>query len=104
MFTFRRARRYRHCHRKWLSLPANCQVNDGKWAGNIHGGKVRMLGPWGDRLERRVSRRVAITLVITLSVVVGATSYALVVHLTRGNAPSACPHRPDSGTSLLSGP
>jgi hypothetical protein len=63
-----------------------------------------MLGPWGDRLERRVSRRAAITLVITLSVVVGATSYALVVHLTRGNAPSACRHRPDSGTSLLSGP
>jgi hypothetical protein len=68
------------------------------------GGKYRMLGPWGDRLERRVSRRVAITLVITLSVAVGASSYALVVHLTRGNAPAACRRRPDSGTSLLSGP
>jgi hypothetical protein len=64
-----------------------------------------MLGPWSDRLGRRISHRAAIALVITLSVLVGATSYAFVGYLHPSAAgPSACRRQPISGTSVLSGP
>jgi len=63
-----------------------------------------MLGQWSDRLRRRISHRAAITLVITLSVLVGATSYAFVGYLHPSAAgPSACRRQPISATSVLSG-
>jgi hypothetical protein len=63
-----------------------------------------MLGPWSDRLRRRISRRTAIAIVITMSVLVGATSYAFVGYLHPSAAgPSACRRQPISGTSVLSG-
>jgi hypothetical protein len=63
-----------------------------------------MLGPWSDRLGRRISHRTAIALVITLSVLVGATSYAFVGYLHPSAAgPSACRRQPITGTSVLSG-
>jgi hypothetical protein len=62
-----------------------------------------MLVPWGDRLGRPgISRRAAITLVVTLSVLAGVTSYAF--YLSRAAAPSACRRQPAAGTSVVSGP
>jgi hypothetical protein len=60
-----------------------------------------MLGPWSDRLGRRIPHRAAVALVITLSVLVGATSYAFIG--PSGPGPSACRRQPISGTSVLSG-
>ncbi len=62
-----------------------------------------MLGPWGDLFARRISRRASITLVIVLSVLVGAISYASVGYLDRVDTASACARRPVSGTSVLPG-
>lgn len=63
-----------------------------------------MLGQWSDRLRRRISHRAAIALVISLSVLVGAASYAFVGYLHPSAAgPSACKRQPISGTSVLSG-
>jgi hypothetical protein len=63
-----------------------------------------MLGQWSDRLRRRISHRAAIALVVTLSVLVGATSYAFAGYLHPSAAgPSACKRQPISGTSVLSG-
>jgi hypothetical protein len=63
-----------------------------------------MLGQWSDRLRRRISHRTAIALVITLSVLVGATSYAFAGYLHSSAAgPSACRRQPISATSVLSG-
>ena len=63
-----------------------------------------MLGQWSDRLRRRISHRAAIALVITLSVLVGATSYAFAGYLhSSASGPSACKRQPISGTSVLSG-
>jgi hypothetical protein len=61
-----------------------------------------MLGPWGDRLGRRISHRPAITLTIGLSVAVGATSFALVGYQHHAPATSACT-RQTAGTSVVSG-
>ena len=62
-----------------------------------------MLGPLGDRWARRISHRASITLVIVLSVLVGAISYASVGYLDRVDTASACARRPVSGTSVLPG-
>ena len=63
-----------------------------------------MLGQWSDRLRRRISHRATIALVITLSVLVGATSYAFAGYLHPSAAgPSVCKRQPISGTSVLSG-
>jgi hypothetical protein len=63
-----------------------------------------MLGQWSGRLRRRISHRAAIALVITLSVLVGATSYAFAGYLHSSAAgPSACKRQPVSDTSVLSG-
>src|ERR1700735_3691385 len=67
-------------------------------------GEYCMLGQWSDRLRRRISHRAAIALVVTLSVLVGATSYAFVGYLHPSAAgPSACRRQPISATSVLSG-
>src|ERR1700733_11436210 len=67
-------------------------------------GEYCMLGQWSDRLRRRISHRAAIALVITLSVLVGATSYAFVGYLRPSAAGhSACRRQPMSATSVLSG-
>src|SRR5258707_3992777 len=63
-----------------------------------------MLGPWGDLCAKRISRRASMTLVIVLSVLVGAISYASVGYLDRAGTASACARRPVSGTSVLPGP
>jgi hypothetical protein len=68
----------------------------------MYGGKCRMLGPWGDRLGQRVSRRAGITLTIALSVAVGAGSCAFVGFHGRVAASSACT-RQTAGTSVVSG-
>ena len=70
-----------------------------------------MLGLTDNRIGRRTgrtrvtgsTRRTRITLVIALSVVAGATSYATLGHLTGAAAPGPCPHRVTSGTSVVSG-
>lgn len=62
-----------------------------------------MLGLWGDRCAKRISRRASITLVIVLSVLAGAISYASVDYLDRADTASACARRPLSGTSVLPG-
>jgi hypothetical protein len=62
-----------------------------------------MLGPWGDRLGQRVSRRGGITLTIALSVAVGAGSCAFVGFQDRVATSSACT-RQEAGTSVVSGP
>jgi hypothetical protein len=69
----------------------------------MYGGKCRMLGPWGDRLGQRVSRRGGITLTVALSVAVGAASCAFVGFQDRVAAPPACT-RQSAGTSVVSGP
>jgi hypothetical protein len=61
-----------------------------------------MLGLTDNRIGRR-SRRPRITLVIALSVVAGAASYATLGHLNGAAAPGPCPHRVTSGTSVVSG-
>src|ERR1700735_3999226 len=67
-------------------------------------GEYCMLGQWRYRRRRRISHRAAIALVITLSVLVGATSYAFVGYLHPSAAgPSACRRQPISATSVLSG-
>jgi hypothetical protein len=62
-----------------------------------------MLGPWGDRVGRRISHRPGITLTIALSVIVGAASCALVGSGHQAPAASACT-RQTAGTSVVSGP
>jgi len=62
-----------------------------------------MLGLWSNRFGRPIRRWARITLVISLSVVVGATSYAIVGSMRRAAALSACTRHPASGTSVLSG-
>jgi hypothetical protein len=61
-----------------------------------------MLGLTDNRIGRR-SRRPRITLVIALSVVAGAASYATLGNLNGAAAPGPCPHRVMSGTSVVSG-
>jgi hypothetical protein len=70
--------------------------------GITFGGKYRMLGLRGNRFGPR-PRRPGITLVIALSVAVGAASYAALGPLSGAAAPAACRHRPVSGTSVVSG-
>jgi hypothetical protein len=62
-----------------------------------------MLGLWGSRFGGPIAQRTRITLVIALSVVVGATSYAMLGPAPRAGAPSACARHPASATSVLSG-
>src|SRR5215472_3001772 len=76
--------------------------NGGQWAGIAYGGKYRMLGLRGNRFGP-CSRRPGITLVIALSVVAGAASFAALGPMSGAAAPAACRHRPASGTSVVSG-
>src|SRR5215467_3994504 len=61
-----------------------------------------MLGLRGLRFGPR-SRRPGITLVIALSVVAGAASYVAAGSLSGAATPTACRHRPASGTFVVSG-
>ena len=62
-----------------------------------------MVGLRSNRFGRPILRRASVTLVIALSVIAGATSYAVLGSLQRADAPSACTRHLASGTSVLSG-
>jgi hypothetical protein len=63
-----------------------------------------MLAPWSDRLELPISRRTAIAMAITLSIIVGVTSYTFTGYLRRPAVPSAgCGRQAAAGTSVVSG-
>jgi hypothetical protein len=70
---------------------------------HTRGEKFCMLAPRADRLWAPISRRKAITLLLTLSVLVGVTFYTFTSYLPRPAAAAACRRGAESGTSVLSG-